>query len=407
VGIHSQLNHKSDVVNILYKTGIAIESRVCIGDGALDEVDRIFAQMDSGKAEAASSLLTGAASSPAVRHEASAGKHVLKILVVCQPSVRTDYAEPALAKLQAAGHQSQLLELPDGEACKSHDQLLKVWSVLQEMQMQRSDFLVGIGGGALTDLAGFAASTYLRGIKLILIPTTLLGQVDAAIGGKTGINLPAGKNLAGSFYFPSVVIVDPGVLSTLSPRDFRSGLGEIIKYALIEDAVSEKTEYRRGPRSLWSLLRDADGQIEGDVLLGIINSCIRMKLAVVAKDPHEAGLRRCLNLGHTLAHAIEKVSQFKYSHGEAVAIGCVFACRLAERMGRLPAGQTEELVQVLKKIELPVAVPEELSKEQLTQAMAFDKKRQGAAIKWVLPVEKLGAVDLEVSMSAQEVRDLI
>ncbi|HEY9790557.1 MAG TPA: 3-dehydroquinate synthase [Candidatus Obscuribacterales bacterium] len=381
--IHSQQTHRTESINVLFKAALPVNSRVVIGGGALDDLDRILTQCQVGQ----------------------------RIAVLCQSNVRKAYVEPAVAKLEIAKFECRVIELPDGEGCKTPEVLVDLWTQFQQMKLQRADCILAIGGGALTDLAGFAAATYLRGIKLILVPTTLLSQVDAAIGGKTGINLPSGKNLAGSFYFPTAVIVDSLVLATLPEREITSGLGEIIKYAMIEETIHRETDYRPGPRSLWKLLqdllRDKSFSADSNELLGIITACIKMKLAVVAKDPHEGRLRRCLNLGHTLGHAVEKVSNYKYTHGEAVAIGTVFVCHLAETLGKWTKEQTGNVIGLLQAAGLPHAIPADFDKEQLIAAMAFDKKRVGSAVKWVLPVAHVGTVELDVEVPIDTVKSLL
>ena len=381
--VHSQSGHKAEAINVVLKTQLPVSSRVSIGVGAIENIGNLLQQLEVGK----------------------------RVLILSQKGVSDPWGARAEASIEDAGYVTHSMELPDGEASKSHEYLLKVWTKLQELQFTRQDTLVAVGGGALTDLAGFAASTYLRGIKTVLVPTTLLAQVDASIGGKTGINLPSGKNLAGTFHFPLGVVVDPAVLSTLPEREMRSGLGEIIKYAMIEQTVVANTEFRGGPRSLYSVLSEV---IEKDgfsaahpALEGIITSCIKMKLAVVGKDPLEGHLRRSLNLGHTLGHAIEKVSNYSYSHGEAVSIGCVFATQLSLSRGMFAAADLERLVALLEEAGLPVSIPTELSTDQLSEAMAFDKKRQAENIKFVLPHKTIGAVDLDVSISLDQLKETL
>lgn len=361
-------------------TTVPLTTRVSIGAGALESIPGILAQSNAGK----------------------------RILLLTQPSVRERWSEPVLQQLIEKGYQSSLMELPDGEACKQNDVLLAVWQKLQELQLTRTDSIVAVGGGSLTDLAGFAASTYLRGIKLVLAPTTLLAQVDAAIGGKTGINLPSGKNLAGSFYFPIGVVADSFVLGTLPEREIKSGLGEIIKYAFIETTIADNTDYRRGPRSFFRVLEDIlkGGNFvpEGPTIEGIVAASVKMKLAVVGKDPYEGRLRRCLNFGHTLAHALEKVTRFGLSHGEAVAIGCVFATKVAVARDVFEQEDLDRLIAMLQAAHLPVDVPADLSRDDLVAAMAFDKKKAGDNIKFVLPIKPLGSVDLDASLTLDELK---
>lgn len=381
--VHSQSGHKAEAINIVLKTTLPVSSRVSIGAGAISNLGNLLLQHDLGK----------------------------RVLVLNQAGIRERWGEIAVSAIEKAGYITHEMELPDGEAAKSHESLLKVWAKLQQLQFGRNDTLVAVGGGALTDLAGFAASTYLRGIKTVLVPTTLLAQVDAAIGGKTGINLPSGKNLAGTFHFPVNVVVDPEVLSSLPEAQVRSGLGEIIKYAMIEQTVAANTEFRGGPRTLYAVLRDViekDGfSVSHPSTEGIITACVKMKMAVVGKDPLEGRLRRSLNLGHTLGHAIEKVSNFGYTHGEAVAIGCVFASQLSLSRGMLPAKPLEDLTTLLEEANLPVSIPAELSTDQLIEAMSFDKKRQAESIKYVLPDKTIGNVDIDASLTLDELKEAL
>jgi 3-dehydroquinate synthase len=281
---HSSQGHRSgsDLINVRLRTTTQLETRAAIGEGGIESAGSILKQLGAGN----------------------------RVLVLTQPSLMNSWAATAVEHIKEAGFTTSVMELPDGEECKSHESLIRVWEQMQSSQLDRSDTLVAVGGGALSDMAGFAASTYLRGIRSVLIPTTLLAQVDASIGGKTAINLPSGKNLAGTFHFPEVVIVDPDTLKTLPPRDLLSGLGEIIKYAYMERTIAERTDYKQGPRTFYRVLRDVilgkGFSLESPELLGIIAASVKMKMAVVGKDPYEGELRRCLNLGHTLAHAIDK-----------------------------------------------------------------------------------------------------
>lgn len=327
-----------------------------------------------------------------------------RILILHQPSIRDSWLAELDASLFAGNYRLSSLEVPNGDGCKSSEWLLRVWGWLQEECFGRNDTIIAIGGGAVCDLAGFAAATYARGINLILLPTTLLAQVDAAIGGKTAINLPAGKNLAGTFYFPTAVVVDLDYLSTLPARQFNSGMAEIVKYALIEKTIAANSQYKIGPKTLFEVLQaNLNGQIEHDnpVLQGIISACIKMKLAVVGADPHESGLRRCLNLGHTLGHALEIVSDYQITHGEAVAVGTAFAFKISSQQKRLPDECNNQVRELLSKAGLPADIPIGLDKEELLNAMSHDKKRQGNKVKFILPEKQLGHVsyDSETALS--------
>jgi len=262
----------------------------------------------------------------------------------------------------------------------------------------------------VTDLAGFAASTFKRGLNLALLPTTLLAQVDAAIGGKNGINLASAKNLAGTFYFPQAVMVDPLMLATLPPRQFASGMAEIIKYALIEDTVAAASDYLPGPRPLFDVLEqvlDKNFTYDDPTLTGIVMSCIKMKLLVVGQDPFEAGLRRTLNLGHTLGHALEKVSRYQMTHGEAISIGMIFALNLSVRKGLIAREALDRVRALLARAGLPQEIPAGLDTAGLVEAIGHDKKRQGDTIKFILPKARLGVVDFAVDLPVKELSELL
>jgi len=363
---------------MLWNTTLEVKTRVAIGAGARQKLASILAQINSGK----------------------------RVLVVCQPSTAVHWLRDLLGSLPGEEYQVTTLEVPDGESCKSTEWLLRVWEHLQERHFDRKDTIVALGGGSVTDLAGFAASTYLRGLNLVLVPTSLLGQVDAAIGGKTGINLSAGKNLAGTFFFPRAVIADQEILATLPAREFASGLGEIIKYALIEETVSKHCDYELGPKRLLDVLDTCltDGPFEHDDpgLAGVISSCIKMKLFVVSKDPHETGLRRILNLGHTVAHAIEKITDFRITHGEAVGIGLYYDTKLSVKQKRIEKTELDRLEEIVAKAGLSTNLPTGVTKEKLVSSMMHDKKREGEKIKLILPQGKLGCVDFEILMPLSE-----
>lgn len=373
---HTPLTHGDETYTILMKTKTPLRSRVDFGPGVRFKIAKILHQIESGK----------------------------KVLLLCQKSLPKEWIDE-IKTLLSENFTLSTLELPDGEEAKTLEHLNLCWQTLQQNEFTRKDCVVGIGGGALTDLAGFCASTYLRGIKLVLVPTTLLAQVDASIGGKTGINLPAGKNLAGSFYFPESVIVDPEFLATLPERDFKSGMGEIVKYAFIEKTIADNTDYKAGPRPLLNTLLDnmqEDPGVNNPFMAPLISICIRMKLAVVLKDPFEGRLRRCLNLGHTLGHGLEKVSNYQISHGEGVAIGTVFAFKLAVSRKMISPEEMNKAVDLIKILQLPYERPADFAAEKLLQAMAHDKKRAGAHIKYVLPEKTCGLVNLDSEISIDE-----
>lgn len=332
------------------------------------------------------------------------------VLLVSQESIPPQWRTEVEESINAEGFQTHVHLLPEGESAKSPGELLKLWNHLQELSFERRDCILAVGGGAVTDIAGFAASTYLRGINSVLLPTTLLAQVDAAIGGKTAINLERGKNLAGAIYMPAAILIDTDVLATLPARQLQSGMGEIVKYAYIEKTIAEASEYRQGPKSLLDVLETTfpNGASSADPAMpSIITTCARMKLAVVAVDPLERRLRRCLNLGHTLGHAIEKASDYEVSHGEAVSIGTIFALDFACAIGRLARAHVERARRLCSALGLPTALPPGLAVEALFSAMMHDKKRVGNNLKFVLPVTAPGHVDIDVSVESDSLKSFL
>ncbi|MBK9205007.1 MAG: 3-dehydroquinate synthase [Candidatus Obscuribacter sp.] len=374
--------HRGPVITMNWNSSLDVKTRVAVGGGARQKLSSILAQIGAGK----------------------------RVLIVCQPSTAIHWLRDVLDTLPGEDFQVTTLEVPDGEACKTTEWLLRIWEHLQGRGFDRHDTVVALGGGAVLDLAGFACSTYLRGLNLVLIPTSLLAQVDAAIGGKNAINLPTGKNLAGTFFFPKAVLADQEVLSTLNPKQLTAGLAEIIKYALIEETVAKYTDYERGPRPLIDLIDDLVNALieyDGPMLSGLITSCIKMKLYVVQKDPHEAGIRRCLNLGHTLAHALEAQTEYGLSHGEAVAIGLYHATKFSVGQKKIEKDALVRVKEILIRAELPYELPKGSAKDKIVNMMSVDKKRTGENIKLVLPQPKLGFVDYETSYPLSELSKLV
>lgn len=261
--------------------------------------------------------------------------------------------------------------VPEGESQKDIAIVSQVWDVLGRLQLGRTDAIIGIGGGATTDLAGFVAATWLRGVDWFAIPTTLAAMVDASIGGKTGINTSAGKNLVGAFYSPSHVIIDTVFLDSLSDRDYAAGLAEVIKTGLIADAsILSRLE---GLNTI-SEVREYSAEL--------IEKSARVKADVVSKDFKEGKLREILNFGHTFGHAVEKSMNYELRHGEAVAIGLVYALMLSEDLAGFDADQTSKVVALLTKFGLPITVTG-LSFEELLQLMLGDKKTRGSQLRFI------------------------
>jgi 3-dehydroquinate synthase len=297
-----------------------------------------------------------------------------RAVVVVHGSGLGQIAQPALRVLNDAGYVVHAEPIPDGEAAKDIEVAAGLWSRLAARRITRSDVLIGVGGGAVTDLAGFTAACWLRGIRHVLVPTTLLAVADAAIGGKTGINIPAGKNLVGAFHPPAGVLADLTALATLPAAEYRSGLAEVIKAGFIADPVI-----------LDLIEADPAGSAapSGRSERELVERAVRMKAAVVSADLREAGPREMLNYGHTLGHAIERTEHYRLRHGEAVAIGMVYAAAVARLAGRLDTATADRHRRVLAAVGLPVSYPAG-AWPRLREAMAVDKKARGARLRLVV-----------------------
>jgi 3-dehydroquinate synthase len=277
-------------------------------------------------------------------------------------------AGAAVETLQTAGVAAEAVVVPDGEAAKTAEVAAGVWDELGRLGLTRSDAVVGVGGGALTDLAGFVAATWLRGVRVVQVPTSVLGMVDAAVGGKTGINTAAGKNLVGAFHPPAGVLADTDVLGGLSEAEFRSGMAEVVKCGLIADA---------GILDL--LTADPTGRRDTGEL---IERAVRVKADAVGEDLHDTGVREFLNYGHTLAHAIERVEDFGWRHGEAVAVGLVFAAELAGQAGLLSRADVDRHRDLVAAMGLPTRYAGDWA--TLQAVMRVDKKVRGATLRFVV-----------------------
>ncbi|WP_243106998.1 3-dehydroquinate synthase [Actinomyces lilanjuaniae] len=286
------------------------------------------------------------------------------------------------AELGRAGLRTTRIRVPAGEEAKTAKVLEKVWHDLGVFRMGRDGVVVGLGGGAVTDLAGFAAASWLRGVPVVQVPTSLLAMVDAAVGGKTGINTAAGKNLVGAFHPPSVVLADTQTLASLPGAELRAGLGEVVKCGLIADPVI-----------LERLLEDPQACTRWDspVLAELVARSVSVKAAVVSEDLTESGQREVLNYGHTYAHAVERATGYTWRHGEAVAVGCLFAAHTAHLAGRLDAETLAVHYRVLSAVGLPTSFPQGHGRwEELHEIMLSDKKVRGGVLRMVL-LERVAA----------------
>lgn len=292
-----------------------------------------------------------------------------KAMIVTDETVADLYLERAERSLKNSKIEVAKFVIPSGETSKSTENLVRLWETLAENQLTRSDIIIALGGGVVGDLAGFASATYLRGIKYIQVPTTLLAMTDSSVGGKTAVDLKSGKNLAGAFYQPCAVICDPDTLKTLPSETFSDGVAEVIKYGMINrpEIIDKLFEYDRSNDSL---------------LDEIISLCIEDKRDIVLNDEFEHGERALLNFGHTAAHAIEKLSDYAITHGSAVAIGMMIVARASVNMGLCTSDTPETLAALLDKFALPSET--EYSAEMLAEAALGDKKRSGNKINLIL-----------------------
>jgi 3-dehydroquinate synthase len=301
--------------------------------------------------------------------------------VVTDARVARHHGPAVLKVLRRSGCPVSLSVVPAGERSKSAARLALLWREMALAGCDRSSCIVALGGGVVGDLAGFAAASILRGVDLVQVPTTLLAMVDSSVGGKTGINLPEGKNLAGAFHQPRAVVADLDFLRTLPGRELRSGWAEVVKTAAIRDLAL----WRRLEREGHALRAGSPAP-----LARVIARVAAIKAEVVGADERETGLRRILNFGHTLGHAIEAVHGYgRLLHGEAVSIGMVFAAELGEALGHTPAGTAARLAALLLAYGLPVRPAAPLSPARLLAAMARDKKRGPSGLRWVL-LRRLG-----------------
>ena len=299
-----------------------------------------------------------------------------RLAVVTDTNVGPLYYNKVKAGLERAGFEPGLFSPPAGEKSKNAAQLSQLWEGFMDFGLTRTDGVVALGGGVVGDLAGFAAATVLRGVDYVQIPTTLLAQVDSSVGGKVAIDLAAGKNLAGAFWQPKLVLMDPETLNTLSDAVFSDGMGEVIKYGCIAN------------KGLFNFLLAHPSRREVmEHIEYILTLCCDLKREVVVEDERDTGRRMLLNFGHTLGHAIEKNSGFTVPHGHAVAMGMVLAARAAERMAYSPAGTLDAVLAACRRFRLPTQCP--YTAPQLYAAAISDKKRDGGSID-VVVLEELG-----------------
>jgi shikimate kinase / 3-dehydroquinate synthase len=311
---------------------------------------------------------------------------MLKLKGLQNPIIMTDenlvkfHLEKIKAVLRASDIEYKFVVIPAGESNKNLDTISVLWKSFLQNGLDRKSTVIALGGGVIGDLAGFAASTFMRGINWVCVPTTLLSMVDASLGGKTGFDLPEGKNLIGSFHAPKLVLADPQLLKTLPEVELISGLAEVVKHGIISD-----------PELFHLCMRGLDWV--KDNLEEVVKRAMAVKIKIIEQDPYEKNIRATLNLGHTVGHAVELVSRFKLRHGEAVAIGMVAEAKLAERLMVASKGLSDTVAESLSALGLPTHIPVNLPHEEIIRAMRMDKKKNAKVIRFALPAE-IGRVEL-------------
>jgi 3-dehydroquinate synthase len=320
------------------------------------------------------------------------------VAVVSNPTVFGLYGEEVTRSLGIAGFNCFSTLVPDGEEYKDYFWSYHILGDMLKNRLDRNSCVVALGGGVIGDMAGFAASVYMRGIHFIQIPTTLLAQVDSSVGGKTGVNHPSGKNMIGTFHQPRLVWSDTATLSTLPRGELLCGIAEIIKYGVIWDA------------ELFRVLedeRDAILKLDEEVIAYLVKRSCEIKAEVVSKDERESGLRAILNYGHTIGHAIEAGTGYsEYLHGEAVAIGMCAAARLSSEMGMMEGIQSERIKSVVSSYGLPCDMPKDISGDKLISLISMDKKAVAGEIKFVLP-RAIGSVEIKKGIDMKILRGIL
>jgi 3-dehydroquinate synthase len=317
--------------------------------------------------------------------------------LVSSPEIVRHYGKPVADRLREAGFAVTVVEIPDGEAAKQLPVAERCWSALIEAGLDRSSTVLALGGGAVGDLAGFVAATFMRGVNFVQLPTTVLAQVDASIGGKTAIDHPKAKNLIGAFYQPRLVIADTLTIGTLSEREFRSGLAEVVKHGIVLDAAYFALVEREAARIL---ARDPE------ILEQVIGGSCRLKASVVERDEREADLRAVLNYGHTIGHALEASTQYsRWTHGEAVALGMVGEARLGQRLGLASEDTVARQRALLDVLGLPTRASG-IDVEAVLAALTRDKKSRDGQVPFVL-APAIGTFKVTYGIARDDVRAVI
>ena len=312
---------------------------------------------------------------------ASAHARAHRYAVITDETVARHHLAPVRAALEtSSGSDAQYVVIPPGEVHKTRAQWANITDALLSGGHGRDSAIIALGGGVIGDLAGFVAATYMRGIPVVQIPTTLLAMVDASVGGKTAVDTPAGKNTVGAFHPPMLVVIDPATLATLPPRELRAGFAEVIKHGVIADAAELDRVMSLAPRLTSHSFASNDGTLDS-----LIERSVRIKATVVAADEREHGQRKVLNFGHTIGHGVESASDYTLLHGEAVAIGMVAEARLAELCGIADDGTASTVELAVSAIGLPTRIPAGIDAARVLDLMQSDKKRRRGVVEFALP----------------------
>jgi 3-dehydroquinate synthase len=315
------------------------------------------------------------------------------VLIVTDENVARYYLPVVEGSLNRAGYSSGSIRLPAGEQYKTIATAGELWEACLQGGVERGSTILALGGGVIGDLSGFAAATYQRGVDWVGVPTTLLAMVDSSLGGKTGVDLPQGKNLVGAFHSPRLVLADPETLQTLPVEELRSGMAEAVKAGIIADPELFSI-FTKGWEAVLQRLDE------------IVRRAMAVKIAIIEQDPFEQGQRAALNLGHTIGHAVELASGFRLRHGEAVAIGMSVEAELAETLGIARLGLAGVIRKTLGGLNLPTRIASELDKEQIITAMRKDKKRAGGTHRFALPA-RIGQVQVGVQVEEAVILDAL
>ena len=307
------------------------------------------------------------------------------VTVVTDENVGAAYLSRTTEALKNSGFEAHGVTIPAGEQHKTLATVSQLWEAFSVAKIERGSTIVALGGGVIGDLAGYAASAWLRGVPWVAVPTSLLAMVDASMGGKTGFDLPQGKNLVGAFHPPRLVLADPEVLATLPKEEFINGMAEVIKHGVIADPA------------LFNLCKNMKTLPTNDMLASFISQAMAVKIKIIEEDPYEQGIRAALNLGHTVGHGVELASGFQLRHGEAIAIGMIVEAHLAEKMELAPTGLVDKIATVLRSVGLPTEIPTDLDRNAITNAMTRDKKKAGGIVKFALPAS-IGDIKVGVTV---------